>query len=53
LGGAHRPLRVLLAAQCPIQTSPITQPWVCHVHTAVPHASYMLRLTRVVPDKWL
>jgi len=30
-----RPLRVL-SVQCPLQTSPITQPWIRHIHTAVP-----------------
>jgi len=24
--------------------SPITQPWVCYIHTAVPHSSYALSL---------
>ena len=32
-----RPLRVL-PVQCPLQTSPITQPPVRHIHTAVPHS---------------
>ena len=35
-------LCVLLATQCPLQTSLITQPWVCYIHTTVPHASYTL-----------
>jgi len=37
-------LRVLLAVECPLQTSPITQPPVRYIHTAVPHCSYMLGL---------
>jgi len=35
-------LRVLVAVQCPLQTSPITQPWVHYIHTAV-HSSYTLQ----------
>jgi len=31
--------------QCPRQTSPIIQPQVCYIHTAVPHASYKLNYT--------
>jgi len=31
-----RPFCVLPAAQCPLQMSPITQPRVRHIHTAVP-----------------
>ena len=42
-----RPLCVL-AMQCPLQRSPITQPWVCYIHTAVPHSSYTLGLHCVV-----
>jgi len=30
---------------CPLQTSPIIQPRVCYIHTAVPHASYKLHCT--------
>jgi len=37
-------LRVLLTAQCPLQTSPITLPQVHYIHAAVPHAFYMLSL---------
>jgi len=37
-----RPLRVLPAAQCPLQTSPITQPRARYIHTALPHASCTL-----------
>jgi len=43
-----RMLRVLLAVQCPLQTSPITQPRVSNTHTAVPHASHMLGLHYIV-----
>jgi len=25
-----------------LQTNPITQPWICHMHTAVSHSSYTL-----------
>jgi len=38
-----RLLRVL-AVQCPLQTSPITQPPVRYIHTTVPHSSYTLGL---------
>ena len=44
----------LLAAQCPLQISSITQLWVCHLHTAVPHSSYMLHcavLSSLLPRK--
>jgi len=43
-----RLLRVLLTAQCPLQTSPITLPRVCYIYTAVPHASHSLGLHYVV-----
>jgi len=35
-----RPLHVLVAAQYPLQTNPITQQRVSYIHTAMPHASY-------------
>jgi len=28
-------VRVLLAAQCPLQTSPVTQPRVCYIHSVM------------------
>jgi len=34
----------VLAVQCLLQTSPITQPRVCYIHTTVPHSSYTLCL---------
>jgi len=37
-----RYVHVLLAAQCPLQTSPVTQLRARYIHTAVPHASYKL-----------
>ena len=43
-----RPLRVLLAAQCPLQTSLVTQPRVRYIHTAVPHSSYTLDLHCII-----
>jgi len=39
------PLCVLLAAQYPLQTNPITQPQLCYIYTAMPHASYTLHCT--------
>jgi len=38
----NRLLCVLLATQYPLQTNPITQPWVCYIHMAMPHVSYTL-----------
>jgi len=35
-------VRVLLAVQCPLQTTPITQPRVRYIHTVVPHVFYKL-----------
>jgi len=38
-------LRVL-AVQCPLQTSPVTQPWVCYIHTtSVPLTHRSLTIT--------
>jgi len=36
------PLHVLLAAQYPLQTNPVTQPRVRYIHTTLPDASYTL-----------
>jgi len=38
-----RPHRVLLAAQCSLQTSPVIQLRVRYIHTAVPHDSISVR----------
>jgi len=43
--------RVLLAVQCPLQTSPTTQLRVCYIHTAVPHSSCMLHCTVWSPSQ--
>jgi len=37
-----RLLRVLLAAQYPLQINPITQPRVCYIHMSMSHMSYTL-----------
>jgi len=37
-----RLLRVLLAAQHPLQMNPITRQRVCYIYTIVPYASYTL-----------
>jgi len=37
-----RPLRVLLAAQCPLQMNPITRYSIRYIHMAIPHVSYSL-----------
>jgi len=34
-----RPLHVL-AVQCPLQTSPVTQPWVHYIYAMIPHQSF-------------
>jgi len=39
------------AVQCPLQTSPIIQPWVCYIHTAELHASCKLDCTFWSPTK--
>ena len=47
-----RPLPVLLAAQCRLQTSPVTQPRVRYIHTAVLCVLYVrLTLCCLIPPK--
>jgi len=46
----NRPLRVLRAAQYPLQTKPITQPRVRYIHTERPHASYTLHCVTALSD---
>ena len=61
-GECTRPL-CMLAVQCPLQTSPTTQPRVGNIHTTVPHFSYKLGLhwvvwfpppkNKFVPSHWM
>jgi len=38
----------MFRAQCPLQTSLITQPLVCHIHTTQPHSP-----TKFTPSRWV
>jgi len=43
----------VLAVQCPLYTSPITQPWVRYIHTTVQHSSYTLHCAVLSSKKHL